>query len=225
MYNKLGNRMITHFLNWITTNLGDSLICPDGQCPSLRSSKLTDILVPASLLYSSQPRPAVANYSDIPLRSNKIIYIQLKLKTLSPIMTDLQIKVLWSDWGAGSAALIGTPHHILQVLHVFDCVHLLLHAGSTRTTFKRSTGYFWFGEPVTFLEASFRKCKRVIFTCSACATSTRSTPFYTLNTLYTFYHGFYCILILINMVFVAIVIFAPLFPKENFTVVSFRKGL
>ena len=97
MYNKLGNRMITHFLNWITTNLGDSLICPDGQCPSLRSSKLTDILVPASLLYSSQPRPAVANYSDIPLRSNKIIYMQLKLKTLSPIMTDLQIKVLWSD--------------------------------------------------------------------------------------------------------------------------------
>ena len=97
MYNKLGNRMITHFLNWVTTNLGDSSICPDGQCPSLRSSKLTDILVPASLLYSSQPRPAVANYSDIPLRSNKIIYIQLKLKTLSPIMTDLQIKVLWSD--------------------------------------------------------------------------------------------------------------------------------
>ena len=97
MYNKLGNRMITHFLNWVTTNLGDSSICPDGQCLSLRSSKLTDILVPASLLYSSQPRPAVANYSDIPLRSNKIIYMQLKLKTLSPIMTDLQIKVLWSD--------------------------------------------------------------------------------------------------------------------------------
>ena len=68
IYNKLGNRMITHFLNWVTTNLGDSSICPDGQCPSLRSSKLTDILVPASLLYSSQPRPAVANYSDIPLR-------------------------------------------------------------------------------------------------------------------------------------------------------------
>ena len=68
IYNKLGNRMITHFLNWVTTNLGDSSICPDGRCPSLRSSKLTDILVPASLLYCSQPRPAVANYSDIPLR-------------------------------------------------------------------------------------------------------------------------------------------------------------
>ena len=68
IYNKLGNRMITQFLNWVTTNLGDSSVCPNGQCPSLRSSKLTDILVPASLLYSSQPRPAVANYSDIPLR-------------------------------------------------------------------------------------------------------------------------------------------------------------
>ena len=56
---------------------------------------------------------------------DKIIYMQLKLKTLSPIMTDLQMKV-WSDWGARSAVLIDTPHHILQVLHVFDCVHLLL---------------------------------------------------------------------------------------------------
>ena len=71
MYNKLGDRMITHFLNWITTNLGDSSICPDGRCLSLRSSKLTDLLVTDYLLYSSQPRPAVANYSDIPLRSNK----------------------------------------------------------------------------------------------------------------------------------------------------------
>ena len=71
MYNKLGNRMVTHFLNWVTTNLGDSSICPDGRCLSLRSSKLTDLLVTDYLLYSSQPRPAVANYSDIPLRSNK----------------------------------------------------------------------------------------------------------------------------------------------------------
>ena len=71
MYNKLGNRMITHFLNWVTTNLGDSSICPDGRCLSLRSSKPTDLIVTDYLLYSSQPRPAVANYSDIPLRSNK----------------------------------------------------------------------------------------------------------------------------------------------------------
>ena len=28
MYNKLGNRMITHFLNWVTTNLGDSQYVP-----------------------------------------------------------------------------------------------------------------------------------------------------------------------------------------------------
>lgn len=97
MYNKLGNRMITPLLNWVTTNLGDSSICPDGRCLSLRSSKPTDLIVTDYLLYSSQPRLAVANYSDIPLRSNKIIYMQLKLKTLSPIMTDLQIKVLWSD--------------------------------------------------------------------------------------------------------------------------------
>ena len=45
MYNKLGNRMITHFLNWVTTNLGDSSICPDGRCLSLRSSKPTDLIV------------------------------------------------------------------------------------------------------------------------------------------------------------------------------------
>ena len=87
--------------------------------------------------------------------------------------------------------------------------------GSTRTNFKRSTGFFWLGKPVTSLEASFRKCKRVIFTCSACATSTRSTPFYTFNTLYTFYRGFYCILILINMVFVAIFIFVPTVSKRE----------
>ena len=67
--------------------------CPDGQCLSLRSSQLTDPLVTDHLLYSSQPRPAVANYSEIPLRSDKIIYMQSKLKTLSPIMADLQIKV------------------------------------------------------------------------------------------------------------------------------------
>ena len=28
MYNKLGNRMITHFLNWVTTNLGDLQYIP-----------------------------------------------------------------------------------------------------------------------------------------------------------------------------------------------------
>ena len=67
--------------------------CPDGQCLSLWSSQLTDPLVTDHLLYFSQPRPAVANYSEIPLRSDKIIYMQSKLKTLSPIMADLQIKV------------------------------------------------------------------------------------------------------------------------------------
>ena len=92
--------------------------CPDGQCLSLWSSQLTDPLVTDHLLYSSQPRPAVANYSEIPLRSDKIIYMQLKLKTLSPIMAHLQIKVFCSDWGAESAVLIDTPHHILQVLQV-----------------------------------------------------------------------------------------------------------
>ena len=50
--------------------------CPNGQCLSLWSSQLTDPLVTDYLLYFSQPRPAVANYSEIPLRSDKIIYMQ-----------------------------------------------------------------------------------------------------------------------------------------------------
>ena len=45
MYNKLGNRMITHFFELGYHKFRRLSICPDGRCLSLRSSKSTDLLV------------------------------------------------------------------------------------------------------------------------------------------------------------------------------------
>ena len=87
-------------------------------------------------------------------------------------MTDLQIKV-WSDWGARSAVLIDTPHHILQVLHVFDCVHLQLE----QVLHVPLLTFYWIfliGWTCYFSRCFFYKVQ----TCY----------FYTLYTFYTFYN-------------------------------------
>ena len=66
--------------------------CLGGQCLSLRRShvQLTDLLGIDYLRYFSQPRPAIANYSPMHSLEIKLNYLQLKLKTLSPITADLQ---------------------------------------------------------------------------------------------------------------------------------------